>query len=439
MSGQLKSYSKAAIAYSAVLLSLSGFISVSVGAAIAQSNSALPPLPNTTPLPSPDPPPPMTTQEAASMQKFVKDEIRDSKEVGDRVQKEVDRTFGWTLNLLNTLITVLIAIPILTGLAAFWLRRSIIGQVVQDIRKELELAREELKLQAAKDLNAQLATFKLELEAAKLGFTTQLQTLSTTAQQEKDRIFQELAKITPSIIQEEFVAPEIQQRIQELTDQLDFLKSQNAQLRLSASDYLKQGDACYLERRLEDAIRSYEKALDLDPNLVDAWLAKGKALRRLKRYEEAIAANDRAIQLQPENSSGWFGKGYALSEIQKYPEADAAYAQAVKLNPNRSIFWRHHAFALIKLGKYQEAWFCLDKAIALAPDSASNYYTQAFYHALHNQMDLALHSLGEAVKFRPAQYEYSQLILAEPAFNLLRTDDRFRQLINAPSAPERIA
>ena len=248
MTGQSKSYSKAAIAYFAVLLTVSGSLSASVSAAIAQS--ALPPLPNTTPLPSPDPPPPMTTQEADSMQKFVKDEIRDSNEVGDRIQKEVDRTFGWTLSLLNTLITVLIAIPILTGLAAFWLRRSIMGQVVQDIRKELELAREELKVQAARDLKDQLATFKLELEAAKLGFTTQLQTLSTTAQQEKDRIFQELAKITPSIIQEEFVAPEIQQRIQELTDQLDFLKSQNAQLRLSASDYLKQGDACYLERRI---------------------------------------------------------------------------------------------------------------------------------------------------------------------------------------------
>jgi tetratricopeptide (TPR) repeat protein len=431
MTGQFKSYSKAAIAYFAVLLSISASISASISTAIAQGNPALPPLPKTTPLPSPDPPPPMTTQEAASMQKFVKEEIRDSKEVGDRIQQEVDRTFGWTLSLLNTLITVLIAIPILTGLAAFWLRRSILGQVVQDIRKELELVREELKIQAARDLKDQLATFKHELEAAKSGFTTQLQTLSITAQQEKDRIFQELAKITPSIIQEEFVAPEIHQRIQELTDQLDFLKSHNAQLLLSASDYLKQGDACYLERRLEDAISSYEKALNLNPNLVDAWLAKAKALRRLKRYEESIAANNRAIQIQPENPSGWFGKGYALTEIQKYEEADVAYAQAIKLNPDRSIFWRHHAFVLIKLGKSQEAWFCLEKALELAPDSGSNHYTRALYYASQTQIESALQSLSEALKLRPTQYEYSQLVLADPAFDSLRTGDRFQQLINA--------
>ena len=189
---------------------------------------------------------------------------------------------------------------------------------------------------------------------------------------------------------------------------------------------------------MEDAIASYEKALDLNPNLVDALLAKGKALRRLKRYEEAIAVNDRAIQIQPENSSGWFGKGYALTEMQKYSEADVAYAQATKLDPSRSIFWRHHAYVLIKLGSYREAWFCLDKAIALDPDSASSYYTQAFYHALHNQMELALQSLSEAAKFRPAQYEYSRMILAEPAFDLLRTDDRFQQLIKAPTTHESI-
>jgi tetratricopeptide (TPR) repeat protein len=431
MTGQFKSYSKAAIAYLAVLLSVSASISASVSAAIAQGNPALPPLPNTTPLPSPDPPPPMTAQEAASMQKFVKEEIRDSKEVGDRIQEEVDRTFGWTLSLLNSLITVLIAIPILTGLAAFWLRRSIIGQVVQDIRKELELVREELKIQAARDLKDQLATFKHELEAAKLGFTTQLQTLSITAQQEKDRIFQELAKITPSIIQEEFVAPEIQQRIQELTDQLDFLKSHNDQLLLSASDYLRQGDAFYIERRHEDAVRSYEKALDLDPDLVNAWLGKAKALRRLKRYEEAIAANNRAIQIQPENPSGWFGKGYVLTDIQKYKEADAAYAQAVKLNPNQSYFLRHRAFVLIKLANYSEAEICLNKALEINPASANIYYTKALNYASQNHTELALQNLEQAVKITPHQYSYQQIILAESAFDSLRTTDRFQQLLSA--------
>ena len=439
MIGQLKICSRATIAHFAVLLSVSALASASISMAIAQADPALPPLPNTTPLPSPEPPPPMTTQEAASMQKFVKDEIRDSKEVGDRIQQEVDRTFGWTLSLLNTLITVLIAIPILTGLAAFWLRRSIIGQVVQDIRKELELVREELKIQAARDLKDQLATFKYELEAAKLGFTTQLQTLSITAQQEKDRIFQELAKITPSIIQEEFVAPEIQQRIKELTDQLDFLKAQNTQLLLSASDYLKQGNAFYVERRHEDAVNSYEKALDLDSDLIEAWLGKAKALRRLKRYEEAIAANNRAIQIQPENPSGWFGKGYTLTDIQKYKEADAAYAQAIQLNPDQSYLLRHRAYVLIKLADYSEAEACLNKALEINPASSNTYYTKALSYASQNQTELAFQNLEQAIKITPHQYGYQQIILTEPAFDSLRTDDRFQHWFGTAIVHEKTA
>jgi tetratricopeptide (TPR) repeat protein len=425
MTGQAKTWGKTAIACVAILLFMEG--------AIAQGNSSLPPLPDTTPLPSPDPPPPLTAQQSASMEKFVKDEIRNSDEVGNRVREEIDRTFGWTIGLLNTLIAVLVAIPILTGLAAFWLRRIIIGQAVQDIKKELELVREELKVQAAKDLKDQLATFEQELAAAKLGFTNQLQTLSITAQQEKDLIFQELAKITPLVIQEEFVAPEIQEKIKALTEQLEALKSQHSLLMLSPDDYLNQGNAFYLETRYEDAIASYEKALEFDPTLVDAWLGKAKASRKLKRYEVAIAANDRAIQLQPDNASAWFGKGYALSDLQKYKEADAAYAQAIQLNPDASIFWRHRAFVLIKLGDHQEAWLCLEKALETEPNSSHAHCTKAFYYASQNQPELALASIEEAVRLNPDEHKYPGYILVESAFELLQADDRFQQLIGDSS------
>ncbi len=410
-------------------------ITLSIDTAIAQGNSSLPPLPKTTPLPSPDPPPPLTPQQAASMEKFVKDEIREGREVSDRIQEEVNRTFGWTIGLLNTLITVLIAIPIVTGLAALYLRRSIIGQVVQEIQKELELVRAELRVQAARDLKEQLAVFKQELENAKLNFTNQLQTLSLTAQQEKDRIFQELAKITPSIIQEEFVAPEVQQRIKELTDQLDALKSQNGQLSLSASDYLKQGDALYIERRLKDAISSYEKALALDSTLVEAWIGKAKTLRRLKRYEEALAANEQVIQIQPDNAFGWHGKGVILEYLQKYDEAEIAHAQAIKLSPERSNFWRNRAFVLIKLGNYQEAWTCLNQALEIHPNSSTIHYVKAFYHAAQHQTELAFQSLSQAVQLNPTRSGFSEVVLAEPAFDTLRADDRVQHLICSQPVP----
>ncbi len=69
-----------------------------------------------------------------------------------------------------------------------------------------------------------------------MDFISQVQSLSLTAQKEKEQILQELSRITPSIIQDKFVTPEVQQKIQELTKQLDSLKSANPHLSLTAKD-----------------------------------------------------------------------------------------------------------------------------------------------------------------------------------------------------------
>jgi tetratricopeptide (TPR) repeat protein len=419
MTGQLKIPSVTAIALVAVIFPI---------AIVIAQESPLPPVPiEISPLPSPEPPPPLTSEQKASMEKFVQEEIQDSQEVGDRIEEEMNKTFGWTISLLNVLMTVLIAIPILTGLAAFYLRQSVIDRLVRDIERELELVRDQLKLQAAKELKEQLSLFKQELETSKNSFTAQLQMLSLSAQQEKDRIFEELYRITPSIIQEEFVTPEIEQRIQELTQQLEQLKLGNSQLLLTVEDYLKQGDAFYLEKRYEDAVDSFEKALERKPDTLEAWLGKAKAQRKLQRYEESLISNDRAIQLQPDDPSGWFGKGFVLMDMQKYAEAVTAYEQAILLQPDKSLFWRNNGYALMKLCSDDQALDCLNRALELKPESRSAYYWKGAYYASKQQIELAIQNLEEALKRDPEYYQ--EKLQTDPDFDVIRHDDRFQQLL----------
>ena len=440
MTGQFKNYSRAAIAYFAVLLSVSAFISASVSTAIAQGNPSLPPLPNTTPLPSPEPPPPMTTQEAASMRKFVKEEIHDSKEVGDQIQQEVDRSFGWTLSLLNTLIMVLIAIPIVTGLAALWLRRSLIDQVVRDIQKEVELIRAQWKVQAAKELKEQLEGFKKDLKRSQSEFAAQLKILSPSARAEKDRIFQELSRIMPSVIQEELASPETQAQIQRLTQQLDVLKDDHPQLVLTAEEYADQGRALNFEKRYDDALDAFARAIELQPELTEAWLGKAKVLRRLKRYEEAFLANDKAIELtanQPlEHGKVWHERGNILKNIKRYSEAVDSYGKAINLNQNSSDSWKMHGYVLTKLGHYPEALASLEKGIELNPTLGGSYYNLAYFYAAQGESELAIASLVRAIELYP---KFKETLGSDPDFASLRTDDRFRQLLSPAIAYEQPA
>lgn len=389
---------------------------------------------------SPSTPPTLSNQQREEVKTLMKEEIEQGNKIGDRVRSEVNNTFGWTISLINLLITVLIAIPIVTGIAALFLRRSIIAQLVQETRTQLqeETAKEvkaQLEAQIAaglkrevEDFRQALVVFKQEIEKVKLDFAFQLNNLFIAAQTEKDKIFQEISRITPSVIQEEFVAPEIQKRIHELTQRLESLKSANPQLYLTADDYTTQGYALWCEERYEEALASYEKALQMNPELVNAWSGKGKTLDRLKRYEEALDLYDKVIQLNPDNYRAWFGRGYTLRNLQRYEEALAAYEKVLDLKHDYHHAWNHRSYILMRLNRYQEAWSCFEKVLKIQPDSSSLYYNQAFYYVAQGQIELVLENLKRAIQLQPKIMRDKAQTYSD--FDAIREDERFKQLID---------
>ena len=59
-------------------------------------------------------------------------------------------------------------------------------------------------------------------------------------------------------------------------------------------------DAMYHEgmRRLQDALASYDRALELDRHMTLAYLGKGGIFNRLEKYDEALECYDLALRSQ---------------------------------------------------------------------------------------------------------------------------------------------
>lgn len=394
-----------------------------------------------TPLPEPL----LTEVQQNEIQNAVRQEVIENNLIEDQIEEEVSQTFGWTIDLLNLLITVLIAIPILTGLGALYLRQSIIDRLVREIKRQLqdEIRQEvdtQLKGQVAEELNKQIERFNADI-------ANRLQNLYLSAEQEKDRliqqitalttiespiisadeteiVLQELGQTSPLIIQEEFASSKIKERIHTLTQQLETLESEYPQL-LTANDYVNQGDAYYFDRRPDEALESYETAIAKDSTLFSAWLGKSKALRRLGRLDEAIAANERVIELSPTNHRGWFGKAFALQDLQRYTEALPLIDRAIELSPNIHYLWKHRGYLLTKLGQFAAAEPCFDRAIDLNPTSSGTFYSRAYYHAAQAQVEQAIANLKRAIELYPF---FGELVKTDPDFDSLRSDERFQKL-----------
>ena len=71
---------------------------------------------------------------------------------------------------------------------------------------------------------------------------------------------------------------------------------------IKANDLLVEGKRLYDARKYEEAIASFDKAIEIKPKFADVWSSKGDALRRLKKYEEAVASFDKAIEIKPKNA-----------------------------------------------------------------------------------------------------------------------------------------
>ena len=65
--------------------------------------------------------------------------------------------------------------------------------------------------------------------------------------------------------------------------------------------------------KYDEAIKCYDKAMEIQPNYSYAWSGKGNVYSNLKKYDEAIKCYDKAIELESDNVYAWNGKGNVYS------------------------------------------------------------------------------------------------------------------------------
>jgi len=116
--------------------------------------------------------------------------------------------------------------------------------------------------------------------------------------------------------------------------------------RFRALTYLEQGKHCYNNRRFEEALAAFDKALAADATLTRGYTARAHALAALGRAEEAVALCDEVIAREPDFPFAHSTRGSALQTLGRTAEAQRAYEQAVALAPedalinyNFACFW----------------------------------------------------------------------------------------------------
>ncbi|MCA2505930.1 MAG: tetratricopeptide repeat protein [Microcystis sp. M54BS1] len=145
-----------------------------------------------------------------------------------------------------------------------------------------------------------------------------------------------------------------------------------------------RGNALANLGRLAEAIASYDRALEIKPDDPDAWNYRGNALADLGRLEEAIASWVRALEIKPDDHQAWYNRGVALGNLGRFEQAIASYDRALEIKPDYPDAWNNRGIALGNLGRFEQAIASYDRALEFKPD-----YPDAW-----NNRGIALHNLG---------------------------------------------
>jgi len=130
-------------------------------------------------------------------------------------------------------------------------------------------------------------------------------------------------------------------------------------------DLYKKGLNSMSSEKFQEAIRSFDLALRIDPDYVDAWIKRGYAHFHLNEYTVAIASYDRAIDIDINNAEAWNMKGLAYYKMKNFEKAIDCCEKAVDINPNDGMSWYNKACYLTLNGRIDDGLDALKRSIEI--------------------------------------------------------------------------
>lgn len=99
-----------------------------------------------------------------------------------------------------------------------------------------------------------------------------------------------------------------------------------------AKSLLDQASNQMRQQAWDDAARSFDQALELNPGDADGWAGKAGALMMVKRWTEVMSCCDNALIIKPDHPGAWFNKGICFANgLNNIPEALRCFRKAEQL------------------------------------------------------------------------------------------------------------
>ncbi len=169
---------------------------------------------------------------------------------------------------------------------------------------------------------------------------------------------------------------------------------------LNAKESYDAGVRLFKIARYNQAILSFDRAVALQPGMVDAYLMRGRSFVGDAKPDQALPNFNRVIELRPSDPVGWIERGKAYLELNNFRAAISDASQAISLDASQASAYNLRGAAVRKSGDPKKALDDFNRAVELAP-TADNLYDRGATYQLLNEHRLAIADFDQVIAIIP--------------------------------------
>lgn len=165
-----------------------------------------------------------------------------------------------------------------------------------------------------------------------------------------------------------------------------------------ASCYFWLGNSYYMNNQFEEAVDTFNRAIELNPRAEDFYTQLANSYLGLRQFEKAVQAAKRSLQIEQNNAFAYSILSKIYRAMGQYDEAVEALRKAIELEPKDVDHYISLANLYGAQGNYEEAINTLKKALESSPQNKKGIYYLATNYLAAGRYDEALNSINGLIE-----------------------------------------
>ncbi len=181
-----------------------------------------------------------------------------------------------------------------------------------------------------------------------------------------------------------------------------------AQAEALSNTFSSSADIYASKGNLDEAVRQYNKSLEMNPNneaakfgLSAVYVRRGDSAYDEGDYEKSLPLYQQAITLDAKNAGAFAGLGDTYEALGKKTEAQDAYGKALEINPQLSELNYPLGVLQFEKGDFAQAESNFSKSLAADPNNAEAHNYLGLSLARQNRQQEAIAEFNKATELDP--------------------------------------